>query len=232
MPSWQVCFWLVPSGTIFGMPLKRRNGDKLRQAMPRCRYAATPLWWPLRTADLDLMSLTTEELVNALEPWQPWSSMILEITTCKMLSRMFPMISCERGNLASKFNAKVLWPQVDSVALQFFVGRFGTDNCCFPWKNPKHIRQRLVWITCSQVPTAEGDDDGGIWTVYSIVSNDVFRWPCKRHKFSEFECAVCAVWSLQVQHPSLWCVWWTCGVETLAHRRLQSFSRRKIETLP
>jgi hypothetical protein len=50
-----------------------------------CRYAATPLWWPLRTADLDLMSLTTEELVNALEPWQPWSSMILEITTCKML---------------------------------------------------------------------------------------------------------------------------------------------------
>ena len=146
------------------------------------------------------------------------SSMILETT-----DRMVPMISCERGNLASKFNAKVLWPQVDSVALQFFVGRFGTDNSCFPWKNPKHIRQRLVWITCSQVHTAEGDDHGGMWTVYSIVSNDVFRWPCKRHKLSEFECAV---WSLQVQHPSLWCVWWTCGVETLAHRRLQSFSCR------
>jgi hypothetical protein len=69
-----------------------------------------------------------------------WSSR-LQLARC--WDRMFPMISCERGNLASKFNAKVLWPQVDSVALQFFVGRFGTDNCCFPWKKSKTHKTKI-----------------------------------------------------------------------------------------
>ena len=69
-----------------------------------------------------------------------WSSR-LQLARC--WDRMFPMISCERGNLASKFNAEVLWPQVDSVALQFFVGRFGTDNCCFPWKKSKTHKTKI-----------------------------------------------------------------------------------------
>ena len=52
--------------------------------MPLCRLSYVSYVWPLRTADLDLMSLTTEELVNALEPW---SSMILDITFCKVLRK-------------------------------------------------------------------------------------------------------------------------------------------------